>query len=158
DKNYELNDWIWVGPDNRVVVGVSQCEVGQGIFTGLASVVSAEMDADWSLVDVVFVTNRDAYRQVAGGEDKAQFVAASTSMTNFYQRVRTAGAQARVFFLQAAAREWGIPAEQCRTEKSYVFDTKSARKASYASLIHWATSVPLQEKPVFKSREQKAGG
>lgn len=98
DGQHELNDWIWIDRDGRIVIGVSQCEVGQGIYTGLAEVVAAEMDADWAQVTVKFVTGRDAYRQVAGGEAFAQFVAASTSMTKFYQRARLAGAQARDFF------------------------------------------------------------
>lgn len=97
DGQHELNDWIWIDRDGRIVIGVSQCEVGQGIYTGLAEVVAAEMDADWAQVTVKFVTGRDAYRQVAGGEAFAQFVAASTSMTKFYQRARLAGAQARDF-------------------------------------------------------------
>lgn len=98
DCQYELNDWIWIDRDGRIVIGVSQCEVGQGIYTGLAEVVAAEMDADWAQVTVKFVTGRDAYRQVAGGEAFAQFVAASTSMTKFYQRARLAGAQAKISF------------------------------------------------------------
>lgn len=66
DSQYELNDWIWIDRNGQIVIGVSQCEVGQGIYTGLAEVVAAEMDADWAQVTVKFVTGRDAYRQVAG--------------------------------------------------------------------------------------------
>ncbi|MFZ4834223.1 molybdopterin cofactor-binding domain-containing protein [Rouxiella sp. Mn2063] len=155
EGNQELNDWIWVGPDNQVVIGVSQSEVGQGIYTGLAEVVAAEMDADWDKVEVQFVTNRDAYRQVAGGEDKAQFVAASTSMTNFYQRTRLAGAQGRAFFLAAGARELGVEPSYCRTEKSFIIDTLSGRKVSYSEVIHWASDIPLEMDPPLKTPEQE---
>lgn len=151
----ELNDWIWIGQNNKIVIGVSQCEVGQGIFTGLAEVVAAEMDADWSQVDVMFVSNREAYRQEAGGEAKAQFVAASTSMTNFYQRTRLAGAQARAFFLAAGAREFGTTPENCYTENSFVTDRQTGRKAAYSSLIHWAEVIPLDAEPSLKSTEQE---
>jgi len=155
EGNQELNDWIWIGPDNQVVIGVSQSEVGQGIYTGLAEVVAAEMDADWDKIEVQFVTNRDAYRQVAGGEDKAQFVAASTSMTNFYQRTRLAGAQGRAFFLAAGARELGVDPRYCRTEKSFIIDTLSGRKVGYSEVIHWASDIPLEMDPPLKTPEQE---
>lgn len=156
--DYEINDWLWIGPDNRIVIGVSQCEVGQGIYTGLASVIAAEMDADWDRVKVRFVTGREAYRQEAGGEAKAQFVAASTSMTNFYQRTRLAGAQARAFFIAAGARELGVGPEALRTEKSYVIDDASGRRVPYSALLHWATEIPLEENPPFKTAAQEKDG
>lgn len=159
DDQYELNDWIWIGPQGDIVIGVSQCEVGQGIYTGLAEVVAAEMDADWEKVSVKFVTGRDAYRQVAGGEDFAQFVAASTSMTKFYERTRLAGAQARVFFLQAAAAEWGIPLARCTTGRGFVIDSQTGKKLAYHELLHYAKQIPLSLSPVLKTaaEEKKQG-
>lgn len=155
---YEVNDWLWIGPDNRIIIGVSQCEVGQGIYTGLASVIAAEMDADWEQVQIKFVTGRDAYRQEAGGEDMAQFVAASTSMTNFYQRTRHAGAQARAFFIAAGARELGVAPQSLRTENSHVIDDASGRKVPYSALLHWAQTIPLDDNPPLKTAaEEKTG-
>src|SRR5258708_26114447 len=30
-----IGDWVWIEPSGQVVIGVSPCEVGQGIYTGL---------------------------------------------------------------------------------------------------------------------------
>ncbi|CAI0935158.1 xanthine dehydrogenase family protein molybdopterin-binding subunit [Serratia quinivorans] len=158
DSQYELNDWIWIDRNGKIVIGVSQCEVGQGIYTGLAEVVAAEMDADWAQVTVKFVTGRDAYRQVAGGESFAQFVAASTSMTKFYQRTRLAGAQARDFFLHAGAKYLALRPEQCRTEKSWVVDDVGQRRVAYGDLLHYAVELPLNPTPTLKSQEQEKQG
>ncbi|EMF8144731.1 molybdopterin-dependent oxidoreductase [Serratia marcescens] len=155
DGQYELNDWIWIDSDGRIVIGVSQCEVGQGIYTGLAEVVAAEMDADWAQVTVKFVTGRDAYRQVAGGEAFAQFVAASTSMTKFYQRTRLAGAQARDFFLRAGARHLALSPRQCRTEKGWVIEEGGQRKVAYGDLVRYAAELPLDPQPALKSEAQE---
>ncbi|MFV0548754.1 MAG: helix-turn-helix domain-containing protein [Limnobaculum xujianqingii] len=152
-----MNDWIWIGADNQIVIGVSQCEVGQGIYTGLATVLASEMDADWDKVKVKFVIGRDAYRQESGGEERSQFVAASTSMTNFYQRMRIAGAQARCFFIAAAAREWNVDAQQLRTENSFVIDDHRGKKIAYSDLIHWSQDIPLEANPVLKTAEQEKG-
>ena len=158
DSQYELNDWIWIDRNGKIVIGVSQCEVGQGIYTGLAEVVAAEMDADWAQVTVKFVTGRDAYRQVAGGESFAQFVAASTSMTKFYQRTRLAGAQARDFFLHAGAKYLALRPEQCRTEKSWVVDDVGQRRVAYGDLLHYAAELSLNPTPTLKSQEQEKQG
>jgi isoquinoline 1-oxidoreductase beta subunit len=156
----EINDWIWVSPDNQVVIGVSQCEVGQGIYTGLASVVAAEMDADWEQVSVRFVTGRDAYRQSSGGEPfPQQFVAASTSMTQFWERTRLAGAQARDLFIRAAARYWQVDAATLRTHKAEVLDDAHRRRVTYGQLIPLTRELTLNPRPHLKSRseEQQTG-
>ncbi|QBQ98075.1 xanthine dehydrogenase family protein molybdopterin-binding subunit [Paraburkholderia pallida] len=146
-----VSDWVWIDREGRVVIGVSQCEVGQGIYTGLPQVLADEMDADWEHIVVRFVTGKDAYRQLAGGESFSQFVAASTSMTKFYERMRVAGAQAREFFLQAGALHLNVPALQCRTEKGRVFDRMSGRSVGYGELVAYAPRVALNPKPVLKS-------
>ncbi|WP_408585599.1 xanthine dehydrogenase family protein molybdopterin-binding subunit [Paraburkholderia bannensis] len=149
-----ISDWVWINREGQVVIGVSQCEVGQGIYTGLPQVLADEMDADWEHVVVRFVTGKDAYRQLAGGESFSQFVAASTSMTKFYERMRVAGAQARDFFLRAGALHLNAPVLQCRTEKGRVFDRASGRSVAYGELVAYAPRVALNPKPVLKSAEQ----
>lgn len=157
ESSREFNDWIWMGPDNQVVIGVSQCEVGQGIFTGLAEVVAAEMEADWENVSVQFVTGRDAYRHSGGGEKEvAQYVAASLSMTHFYDRMRQAGAQARAFFLAAGAQHFATTADHCYCEKSHVIYRPTGAKVSYGALIPWAEKIDLARLPVvLKTPEQE---
>ncbi len=156
DGRYELNDWIWVGPSGDVVIGVSQCEVGQGIYTGLAEVIAAEMGADWNRVTVQFVTGRDAYRQAAGGEPMSQFVAASTSMTNFYARTRLAGAQARSFFISAAARKLNVPASELHCAQNRVEHLPSGQRIGWAELIPYAREIPLDPAPRLLSAEEEA--
>ncbi|OXH88956.1 acylaldehyde oxidase, partial [Burkholderia multivorans] len=100
----EINDWVRVDADGRTIIGLSQAEVGQGVYTGLPQVLADEMDADWRSVTIEFVTGRDAYRIDAANEAPQQFVGASMSATMFYTRLRIAGAQARSAFLRAGAR------------------------------------------------------
>lgn len=146
---HEFNDWIWICPDNRVVIGVSQCEVGQGIYTGLAEVVAAEMDADWQNVSVQFVTGRDAYRHTGGGETElSQYVAASLSMTHFYQRMREAGAQARAFFLAAGAQAFHCSANECESRDSYIINKTTGEKRAYADLIAYADQLDSRSLPL----------
>lgn len=151
----EITDWIRIGPNGTTVLGLSQAEVGQGVWTGLPQVLADEMDADWSRVRVEFVTARDAYRTAAAHEKLQQFVGGSTSVTMFYQRLRIAGAQARLAFIQAAAKHWGVTTNECSTQKGQVLHAASKRSLSYAELIADAAKVVLEPNPTLKSDAQQ---
>lgn len=151
---YELNDWIWVGRNNQIVVGVSQAECGQGIYTGMAQVVAAEMDANWDELSVRFVTGRDAYRHAAGGVALSQFVGASTSINSFYERLRLAAAQARELFKQAGAMHFKVGIGNCQTENSHVINTLTGERISYGELLDYAQGITLASTVKLKSKEE----
>ncbi len=46
----EINAWVRVLPDDRVVIRVVRSEMGQGSLTGLAQLVAEELDCDWAKV------------------------------------------------------------------------------------------------------------
>lgn len=157
--NQEINDWVWIAEDNSVVIGVSQCEVGQGIFTGMAAVIASEMDVDWNSVSVRFVTGRDAYRQVGGGVGFSQFVAASTSMTNFYERIRIAGAQVRDLFLRSGAIYFDQNIDKLKTDRGFVINTLNGEKIAYGKLLTIASQLTLNPEPLLKTdAEERAVG
>lgn len=131
----EINDWIWFDAQGKIIIGVSQCEVGQGIYTGLPQVLADELDADWSDISVQFVTARDAYRTGAAYEDHQQFVGASMSVVKFYDRLRHAGAQARDLFLRAGADHLGVRRTQCQTHKGQVLHPSTGRSVAYHELL-----------------------
>ena len=44
------NAFVRIGSDNSVTIIIKHAELGQGTFTGLATIVAEEMDADWTQV------------------------------------------------------------------------------------------------------------
>ncbi|KWE61435.1 xanthine dehydrogenase family protein molybdopterin-binding subunit [Burkholderia sp. MSMB2157WGS] len=146
----EINDWVRVDADGRTIIGLSQAEVGQGVYTGLPQVLADEMDADWRSVTVEFVTARDAYRIDAANEAPQQFVGASMSATMFYMRLRIAGAQARAAFLRAGAARLGVRDTQCVTRDGRVVHRPSGRSLSYGALVDDAARLPLDPQPRLK--------
>jgi isoquinoline 1-oxidoreductase subunit beta len=155
ESSYEITDWIRVEPSGRTIIGVSQCEVGQGIYTGLSQLVADELEADWASVSVEFVTGRDAYRTAAANEELQQFVGASMSMTQFHQRVRIAGAQAREALIQAAATRLRVRTTQCEAKNGRVTHLQTGRSIGYGDLARDAAKLPLNPTPQLKPASER---
>ncbi len=151
----EINDWVRVDSDGRTIIGLSQAEVGQGVYTGLPQLLADEMDADWRRVSVDFVTGRDAYRIAAANEHPQQFVGASMSVTMFQQRLRIAGAQAREVFLAAGARRLGVRPTQCATKSGRVIHLQTGRSLGYGELLADAAQLPLDPQPRLKAQSAR---
>ncbi|MEM5429454.1 xanthine dehydrogenase family protein molybdopterin-binding subunit [Cupriavidus oxalaticus] len=146
----EVSDWIWIEPSGHTIVGVSQCEFGQGIYTGLPQVLADEMDADWENISVRFVTGRDAYRNDAGEEPLQQYTGASMSMTYFYERMRLAGAQARDVLVRAGARRLGVRSSQCIARAGRVIHPATGRSLGYGEVVGDATTLRINPRPRMK--------
>ncbi|CAG2139708.1 xanthine dehydrogenase family protein molybdopterin-binding subunit [Cupriavidus numazuensis] len=146
----EVSDWIWIQPSGHTIVGVSQCEFGQGIYTGLPQVLADEMDADWENISVRFVTGRDAYRNDAGEEPLQQYTGASMSMTFFYERMRLAGAQARDVLLRAGAKRMGVRSSQCITRAGRVIHPATGRSLGYGEVVGDAAKLRISPRPRMK--------
>src|SRR5262245_45731904 len=52
--NVDPNVFLRIGADNTVTLLCKHFEMGQGISTGLATLVAEELDADWSQLRVAF--------------------------------------------------------------------------------------------------------
>src|SRR5499427_5493307 len=50
DKATEVNAWVVIHPDDRVVIRIARSEMGQGTLTGLAQLVAEELQCDWKKV------------------------------------------------------------------------------------------------------------
>jgi isoquinoline 1-oxidoreductase beta subunit len=52
----EINAWVVVQPDERVIIRIARSEMGQGTLTGLAQLVAEELDCDWAQVTTEYPT------------------------------------------------------------------------------------------------------
>jgi len=147
----EITDWIVIGRDDEITLGLSQPEVGQGSYTVLPQILADELDADWQRVKVRFVTGRDAYKIAFKNEPPVQKEGASMSTTVLYSRLRMAGAQAREVLIRTAASHWKVTAEQCRADKGFVVGPQGQR-LSYGALAGAAAKLPLAASPPLKQR------
>src|SRR6202050_5709702 len=104
---FSPNAFLRVATDNTVTVVSKHAEGGQGIYTGLATIIAEELDADWSQVRVEPApADRDLYKNLQFG---SQGTGGSNSIANSYEQYRRAGATARAMLVAAAAERWRIP-------------------------------------------------
>jgi isoquinoline 1-oxidoreductase beta subunit len=131
--------WIRIDEAGEVLVVVDRSEMGQGVSTSLPMIVAEELDADWSRVRYEFAPANKAYYNSLNG---AQITGGSTSIMAAWVPLREAAARARVMLLTAAAAEWGVPAESCRTISGEVVHEESGRRLDYGALVARAALVP----------------
>jgi isoquinoline 1-oxidoreductase beta subunit len=148
--------FVEVMPDNGVIIGVAQPEIGQGVRTSLPMLVAEELDVEWASVSIRqmplgIVKTADGFTWQYGG----QGAGGSTSVSGNWEFLREVGAIARQMLIQAAAARWGVDPAQCRTEPGSVVCDTLGQRASYASLAAAAARLPIpaygpDEKPPLK--------
>src|SRR5260370_17898620 len=105
------NAFLRIGSDNSVTVIAKHVEMGQGAYTGIATVLAEELDADWAQVRVESAP-ADAARYANLAFGKIQGTGGSSAMANSWTQLRQAGSKARLMLLTAAAKQWKVPLAQ----------------------------------------------
>jgi isoquinoline 1-oxidoreductase subunit beta len=146
------NAFLRVGRDNSVTVIAKHVEMGQGAYTGLATIVAEELDADWSLVRVESAP-ADAKRYANLAFGTLQGTGGSSAMANSWMQLREAGGKARAMLLAAAAQQWKVPVADLTVERSIVYHAPSKRQASFGTLVPTAATLPVPD--VVKLKDPK---
>jgi isoquinoline 1-oxidoreductase beta subunit len=126
--------YVHIATDGTVTVRSAHMDMGQGIYTGLATLVAEELDADWSKVTAVGAAGNPAlYGNLAWG-GAVQGTGGSTGMASSWERYRRAGATARAMLVAAAAARWGVPADGIEVRDGVVRHAASGRSAGFGEL------------------------
>jgi isoquinoline 1-oxidoreductase beta subunit len=143
-----VHPYVRIHQDGTVVAHSNQIEMGQGVHTGLATIVAEELDADFASVRVVNAANGarpggDVYGTPAGG-GFMQLTGASTSTKGFWDRYRLAAARARARLVAAAAETWKVPPEEVDIESGIVRHP-SGKRAGFGELAARAGQLPVPD-------------
>lgn len=137
-KPQMINAFIRIAPDNTVTVLSKHLEMGQGTYTGLATIVAEELDADWNQMRAEGApADAKLYANLAFG---IQGTGGSTAMANSWDQLRKAGATARAMLVAAAAEQWKVPAKEITVAKGVV-SHPSGKKASFGQLAEKAATL-----------------
>ena len=153
----EINAWVVVHPDERIVIRIARSEMGQGTLTGLAQLVAEELDCDWARVSTEYPTpGQNLARKRAWGDFST---GGSRGIRGSHDYVRKGGAAARLMLVQAAAEAWQVPVAECRAEAGVVTHAGSGRRASFGQLATAAAKLPVPADPPLKdAKDWKIAG
>jgi isoquinoline 1-oxidoreductase beta subunit len=136
----EINAWVVVQPDERVVIRIARSEMGQGTLTGLAQLVAEELDCDWARVSTEYPTpGQNLARNRVWGNFST---GGSRGIRESHDYVRKGGATARLMLLQAAANDWQVPVADCRVSAGVITHPGSGRRTTYGQVA--AAAARLQ--------------
>jgi len=100
----EVGAWVFIKPNDDVIIRVARSEMGQGTLTGLAQLVAEELECDWKKVKAEYVTpGENLARNRAWGD---MSTGGSRGIRGSHEYVRKGGAAAREMLVAAAAEQW----------------------------------------------------
>src|SRR5579863_2723417 len=142
------NPFVRVAPDSTVTVIVKHLDKGQGIATGLSTLVAEELDADWKQMRAEFAPADTAkYKNLFYGFEGT---GGSTSMANSFLQYREAGAVARAMLVAAAAAAWGVPEAEIAVANG-VISHKSGKSGTFGEFAAAAAKLDAPSKAPLKS-------
>jgi nicotinate dehydrogenase subunit B len=124
-SNRRLEGWIRLEADETVTVFTGKAELGQGILTALAQIAAEELDVGF---DKIRMVSADTSR----GPDE-QHTFGSQSVEQSGGAIRAAGAEARGILLAAAARRFGVRAEELQVSSGTII-AADGRRATFWEL------------------------
>lgn len=148
------NAFLRIGTDGVVTVIANHLEMGQGTYTGLATLVAEELDADWARVRVEGApADVKRYGNPAWG-GAMQGTGGSSAIAGAWQQLRQAGASARAMLVAAAAQQWKVPAGEITVSEGVVSHAASKHQASFGELAEAAAQQPVPAKVELKSPDR----
>ncbi len=153
----EINAWVVVQPDDRVIIRIARSEMGQGSLTGLAQLVAEELECDWSKVTTEYPTpGANLARKRAWGNYST---GGSRGIRESHDYVRKGGAAARMMLVQAAADGWKVPVAECTVDKGVITHAGSQRRITYGKVATAASKLtPPETVPLKDPKDWKIAG
>ncbi|MEO7774702.1 MAG: molybdopterin cofactor-binding domain-containing protein [Steroidobacteraceae bacterium] len=144
----EVNAWVVIHPDERVVIRIARSEMGQGTLTGLAQLVAEELDCDWANVTTEYPTPGESLKRkrVWGNFSTG----GSRGIRDSHEYVRLGGATAREMLIAAAASQWNVSPAQCSAATGVITHKGSKRSVTYGKVAALAASMKVPEKVPLK--------
>jgi len=153
----EVNAWVVIHPDDRVVIRIARSEMGQGTYTALAQLVAEELDCDWMKVSAEFASpNEHVRRNRIWG---SMSTGGSQGVRGSHDYVRKAGAAAREMLIAAAAAQWKVPAADCAVDKGVITHGPTKRRLRYGQVASAAAKLaPPKDVALRDPKDWKIAG
>ena len=149
--SFRPNAWLQIMPNGEVIFQCDKVEMGQGVATGLATLIGEELDLDPEALTVEFAGNHPQFRN---SDFALQLTGGSTSIKVGWYPLRHAAASARQMLLTAASQQLQLPQQQLITDNGWVIDPASKQKLSYGELVSSAKTLSPPKDVSLKPSDQ----
>ena len=142
----DLNQFISIGTDNRIILFNHRPEMGQGTYLSIPMILAEELEVE---IDKIEIKPSIADATLYG----SQMVVGSRSIQTEFEKLRKMGAAASEMLRQAAANMWKIEINQCIATKGTIVNA-SGGVLTYGELVQEAGKLSPPENPPLKSRSE----
>jgi len=142
---------LQISDDNSIHFFLPRSEMGQGVYTGLTTILAEELDVKPSNINVI---NVGAHPDYANPEFGLQVTGGSNSIRTHFVPLRQLAANARLVIRQAASRVLKQPIEDINTDNGFI--RVGDKRLPYGDFTHIASqlsfpeSAPLKDPSNFK--------
>jgi isoquinoline 1-oxidoreductase beta subunit len=146
NTTFEPNAWLRIGSDNSITFFCDRAEMGQGVYTALPMLVAEELGVSLERIKVEFAPPGDRYiNNLIGG----QITGGSTSVRDAWEKLRRAGATARMLLVSAAAEQWGVDARGCKVANGVILSPQF-KKLTFGEVAEAASKLPVPKDVALK--------
>jgi len=132
------NAFLQVLPDNTIRFYTARSEMGQGVTTGLSTLVGEELDVNPLDMEIRLASVHEDYVNPDFG---MQGTGGSSSIHAHYLQLRQVGANTRALILEAAAQDLGVPTNALATDNGFVIHGDA--RYPYAQFVNTAQTLTI---------------
>lgn len=143
---FTANAFIQITADNVVRFYCPRDEMGQGVTTGLGTLVAEELDVDPYALDIQFAGVHSDYANPGMG---VQATGGSNAMHGHYLPLRQAAANTRSLLLEAAAQDLGVAVSEIKTSESHIL--VNGESHPYGKFVATAAGLTAPEAAPMKA-------
>ncbi|MCY4323954.1 MAG: xanthine dehydrogenase family protein molybdopterin-binding subunit [Gammaproteobacteria bacterium] len=139
------NAFLEITPENIIRFVCPRDEMGQGVTTGLTTLIAEELDVTPSRIQIALAGPHPDYDNPAFG---MQATGGSTSIFAHFTQLRQVGADVRALLLRAASEDLGVPVSSLGTDDGHVL--LGGARHPFGDFAATARELPLPEETPLK--------
>jgi isoquinoline 1-oxidoreductase beta subunit len=136
---WQPNAWLKIDAQGVMEFFLDRCEMGQGVYSSLATILAEELDVDPATLKI---TNAPPGQEYGNPEIMGiQLTGGSTSVKVGWKPLRLAGATARAMLRQGAAKQWKVAPKEIETGGAKLRHVASRQEMTYAQAVKFVQEV-----------------
>ncbi|MEQ9464694.1 MAG: molybdopterin cofactor-binding domain-containing protein [Haliea sp.] len=140
ETDFRPNAFLRIDTDGTVTLQIPKAEMGQGIVTGMVTLVAEELELDPAAIRYEMAPVHSAF---ADPEMRLQITGGSASIRVYYDILRQVGASARETLVVAAMNQTGLARDALQASNGIVISSnRGGVRIPYGELVPEARTLP----------------